>query len=528
MRSSSRAARRWPWPLGGLAILAAALMSSTASAAPGSEATAAATTTPEDASRGAPLLVRAVDRRIRVEVFRDEICVVTMGHTSNCHAHQVGAPEHLAVALGEELRAAVVGEAGLLVHRADGAWETWTLPTPTGSWRAVTVDAVGQITLIDDAVVVRCEDGNCAVSSKLPRDARGQVLAAAAVGGSGGAYISGTRGRLWRVGKRGSARLIAYGGLTPQVMAGDWDALWWSEGTRRLYARVSSGQLVVFSPEREVADAIPAPTARSETVTSGPTSGVLWGYDAGAGARIWMSSATSLFSLVGDRLVWRGEIGEEITALWPGADGVDVWVRTVSGAILRVDGTQRRAQTTVALTPREEERLARAASPRRASVWFSKGRLVPSLGVRIGGLRSLGSSESAGTFVTELGGGVLIAPWQATDQRASVWLWPRLGYRMGVRAGEWTHGVYGDVGIGGGGTWWMVVALGGIGITPRRTTTETTARLGVGGYTLWGTLGVELRAEEISAGGRGRAQLGGLLNVNLAPWIWLAGTLRER
>ena len=43
------------------------------------------------------MLVRAVDRRIRVEVFRDEICVVTMGHTSNCHAHQVGAPEHLAV-----------------------------------------------------------------------------------------------------------------------------------------------------------------------------------------------------------------------------------------------------------------------------------------------------------------------------------------------------------------------------------------------------------------------------------------------
>ena len=448
-----------------------------------------------------------------MDVDEARVCLDGEGVAPVCVEHGGGAPVHFAARGGTTRGWIMVGSSGEAWIGDDHGARTLETPALSGELRDVAMSQDMEAVLLDGrAVHVLRGDEWRSVEVRASEPSHLRTLLVTA---GGRVFVGGTEGRLWEL-HRGRLDALGYGGIDPEVRRGTVEGMWWSSSQQALYLRMSSGRIVEVEVQAGVARAYDLPNG----VAAADPEGTVWGIERVSGPSVFSTHGREVFELVDGQLWPRGRGGESVLALRQNV-GLDRLEGLTTRGWEVLEPVETGSLARIPLTEQERIRVDRAASRRGPPAIVREGRLVPDLGVRFGGLSRETDANRQPVFAMDVDGGVLVSPWRSERTSRGLWLWPRAGYSLRTWADVVSHGVHGDLGLGYGGALWSAFVHGGAGWSPV-TATPWTGRVSVGSYILWGTVGVELRVEEIDTDGE--ASVGGMLSLNLAPLFWF-GTL---
>ncbi|MGB1698804.1 MAG: hypothetical protein ACPHRO_02540, partial [Nannocystaceae bacterium] len=430
-------------------------------------------------------------------------------------------------AIGDRILAAIVDEAGAL-WRFDGArWSPNQLsPEEVAGVRALAVSAGGEVFAVSDTVL-HVWNGEVWDRIELPAKLQNRPLALAASPG-GRLYLGSQGDTIWVFNGRKFDRLV-YAGIDVEVMNSEVEDLQYQAIENAVWFVTKSGFLTRVDIGAGIGRdwRLPAP-GTGDTAQSGRDPWQLFGYEKPGGYQVFVTRNSAIYSYQGDRVVWRGEASDSVEVVWPESGGRRLAVATRAGSLERLDGTLRREDVQYVLSPKEEQRADRAAQRRPPPRILKEGRLVPDIGLRLGGTVNLAGNRGASSFRLEAGLGVLVAPVAPSSKGIAFWIWPRAGYKLDTNARGTQPGFFGDVGLGVGNALLLGAAHIGALVDFYERATSVGVRYSGGLYAVWGTVGIEAHLEEITPTSERMRSMSVLFSLNIAPVLWLASVLNER
>ena len=132
-----------------------------------------------------------------------------------------------------------------------------------------------------------------------------------------------------------------------------------------------------------------------------------------------------------------------------------------------------------------------------------------------------GGAKPRTSFSLDAGAGVLIAPFEPTDD-PTFWVWPQAGYTLDTHPDHVHHGAYLANGFGVGSSIIAGYYTPGFLVGGSDGDLMVGFRHGVSAQALWGAVGVEFRHQFQGVGGSPEHDLGLMFSLNLAPLIWMA------